>query len=63
MVAKFPGPAAAERVTREEILAAVRASGVGDLDKVAAVVLETDGSLTVISVAKEGDRSALATVR
>jgi uncharacterized membrane protein YcaP (DUF421 family) len=37
-----------ERVTREEILAVVRASGHLSLDEVRAVVLETDGSLSVI---------------
>ena len=37
-----------ERVTEEEILAAVRMSGFEDLSDRIAVVLETDGSLTVI---------------
>jgi uncharacterized membrane protein YcaP (DUF421 family) len=49
-----------ERVTRREILAAVRGSGIGDLDRVAAVVLETDGSVSVI--ADTGAASALADV-
>lgn len=39
---------AIERVTREEVLAAVRAQGIPDLSAVAAVVLETDGSFSVI---------------
>ena len=39
----------AERVTREEVLSAVRAAGVKDLGEVSAVVLEPDGSLTVLS--------------
>ncbi len=39
---------AAERVTRAEILAALRGSGVADPRQAAAVVLETDGSLSVI---------------
>lgn len=39
---------AAERVTQSEIDAAVRKSGIGRLDAVAAVVLETDGSFSVI---------------
>lgn len=52
-----------ERVIRDEVLAAVRAQGVGALDRVAAVVLETDGSFSVIPAAQAGDRSALATVR
>ncbi|MGP3696090.1 DUF421 domain-containing protein [Rhodobacter sp. NSM] len=37
-----------QRVTREEILAALRASGREDPDAVGSVVLETDGSLSVI---------------
>lgn len=38
----------AERVTRAEILAAVRSSGIHDLDRVAAVVLETDATFSVL---------------
>ena len=37
-----------ERVSRVEVEAAVRQSGYGSLKQVAAVVLETDGSLSVI---------------
>lgn len=37
-----------ERIKREEVLAALRSSGVADAAGVAAVVLETDGSLNVI---------------
>lgn len=51
-----------ERVTHEEILQAVRASGNGALEGVAAVVLETDGSMSVVLKEKAGSRSALATV-
>jgi uncharacterized membrane protein YcaP (DUF421 family) len=54
----------AERMTRDEILAAVRASGTADIGNVVAVVLETDGSLSVIADAPSGDQSgALDTVR
>ena len=42
------GAMKAERITHEEILAAVRASGAADLRDVAAVVLETDGTLSII---------------
>ncbi|NJO83764.1 MAG: DUF421 domain-containing protein [Blastochloris sp.] len=49
----------AERVTREEVLAAVRAQGVAELDAVAAVVLETDGSFAVI---KHNDEAAVTTL-
>jgi uncharacterized membrane protein YcaP (DUF421 family) len=52
-----------ERVTPEEVLAAVRAGGLGDLTSVAAVVLETDGSFTVVPIVDRGDGSALSTVR
>ena len=37
------------RVTREEVRAAVRSAGIGALGEVAAVVLETDGSFSVIA--------------
>lgn len=36
------------RLTEEEILAAIRESGRGDIEHVEAVVLETDGTLSVI---------------
>ena len=50
---------AGQRVTMSELRQAVRSSGSGDLGEVAAVVLETDGSLSVIPNAQAGDRSAL----
>jgi uncharacterized membrane protein YcaP (DUF421 family) len=50
---------ARERVSCEEVKAAVRASGAGDLAEIAAVVLETDGSLGVIATEKAGVGSAL----
>ena len=43
-----------ERVARDEVMAALRASGVADAAGVAAVVLETDGSLNVIRDAPPG---------
>ncbi|MFW2830776.1 DUF421 domain-containing protein [Sphingomonas sp. ID0503] len=48
-----------ERVTRQEVFAAVRGSGAGDLAAIAAVVLETDGSFSVIAQSRSGSRSAL----
>jgi uncharacterized membrane protein YcaP (DUF421 family) len=45
------GAMRAERITREEILAALRASGAAEPLGIAAVVLETDGSLSVIAQA------------
>ena len=38
----------AERVTRDEVLSAVRGSGSKNLSEVAAVILEPDGKLTVL---------------
>ena len=48
-----------ERVTRDELLAAVRGGGFGGLDAIAAVVLETDGSFSVIPRAQAASGSAL----
>jgi len=38
----------AQRVTESELLAAIRSAGVASLESVEAVVLETDGSLSVV---------------
>ena len=37
------------RVTCDEVRAAVRAAGIADLDDVEAVVLETDGTFSVVA--------------
>jgi uncharacterized membrane protein YcaP (DUF421 family) len=50
---------AAQRLTTAEVRQAVRSSGVGGFDQVARVVLETDGTLSVVTTSKLGDRSAL----
>lgn len=50
------------RVTEEEILAAVRGAGIPGLEDVQAVVLETDGSFSVIRQGKQASMSALANV-
>ena len=50
---------AAARLTSNEVLQAIRASGIGDVEKVVAVVLETDGSLSVIPSEQCRTRSAL----
>ncbi|MGM1029828.1 MAG: DUF421 domain-containing protein [Actinomycetota bacterium] len=50
----------AARLTEAEIRQAVRSSGTGDLADVAAVVLESNGSISVISQSRIGDGSALA---
>lgn len=52
-----------ERVSREEVTAAIRGAGFGSLDAIAAVVLETDGSFSILSKEKIGDRSAFDAVR
>ena len=51
-----------ERVTREEVQAAIRSQGLGNLDHVEAVVLETDGSFSVLSKPAEGAGSVLENV-
>jgi uncharacterized membrane protein YcaP (DUF421 family) len=51
-----------ERVSRDEVLAAVRAQGIASLSQVAAVVLETDGSFSVVRQA-DGGADTLANVR
>jgi uncharacterized membrane protein YcaP (DUF421 family) len=53
------GAMKAERVTEEEVLAGMRSQGFGKLESVGAVVLETDGSLTVTG---PGDRGATSTL-
>ena len=53
----------AQRITREEVMAALRSSGVVDAAQVAAVVLETDGTITVIGDVKhDAEEPTLATV-
>lgn len=47
-----------ERVSRDEVKAAVRGAGIGDIADVAAVILETDGSLSVIAQERAGARTA-----
>ena len=44
----------AQRISREEIDAALRASGAAGVEAAAAVVLETDGSISVIPSARQG---------
>jgi uncharacterized membrane protein YcaP (DUF421 family) len=50
---------ASVRLTRGEVLQAIRASGCGDLEMVAAVVLETDGNLSVVTAERCDTASAL----
>jgi uncharacterized membrane protein YcaP (DUF421 family) len=48
-----------QRLTEAELRQAVRSTGVGGFDHVARVVVETDGTLSVIPVGKVGDGRAL----
>ena len=53
-----------ERVVRDEILAAIRSQGISDLANVSAVVLETDGSFSVVKRSEAPtERSVLENVR
>lgn len=52
-----------ERVTREEVYAAVRDQGVASLATVDAVVLETDGSLSVVAGGGSAPPDTLRNVR
>jgi uncharacterized membrane protein YcaP (DUF421 family) len=52
----------AERVSREEVEAAVRQQGLASLEKVGVAVLETDGSLTVVPRSGLGSETALGNV-
>lgn len=52
----------AERVTREEVIAALRSQSVSRIEDAAAVVLETDGSFTVLTRGA-GDPDTLVRVR
>ncbi|WP_207459163.1 YetF domain-containing protein [Azospirillum sp. SYSU D00513] len=45
----LPAALKQERVTREEVMAVLRSQGLTGLDKVFALVLETDGSFSVLS--------------
>lgn len=51
-----------ERVTEEEIRAALRATGVASVAEVDAVILETDGSFSVLRQVPPDDAGALANV-
>lgn len=52
-----------ERVTESEIFAAVRGSGCASMSEVLAVILEADGSVSVIRKSASQDESALVDVR
>ncbi len=50
------------RVTEEEVKAAIRGAGHGAMETVEAVVLETDGSFSVVKQSGEAEHSSLAGV-
>ncbi len=50
------------RVTEDEVRAAIRSAGVNSLDNVHAVVLETDGSFSVVRPEEGGNASSLVGV-
>ncbi len=52
-----------ERISEQSLRQAVRATGVGGLESVAAVVLETNGQLSVVTAENYGSGSALAGLR
>jgi uncharacterized membrane protein YcaP (DUF421 family) len=51
-----------ERVTRDEVFSALRAKGYGDIAQASAVMLETDGSISVVGRDREPG-NALSAVR
>lgn len=48
-----------QRLTHSEVRQSIRANRLGDVADVATVILETDGTLSVVPPDKAGDRSAL----
>jgi len=52
-----------QRVTESEVRAAVRAAGIAALEHVSAVVLETDGSFSVMKNSQSASRSALEDIK
>ena len=51
------------RVTRDEVRSAVRSSGLANLDAAQAVVLETDGSLSVVKRSSQPGETSLRGVQ
>ncbi len=52
-----------QRVTEGEVLGALRTNGLAELEEAEAVILETDGSFSVIKKRKETSASALTDVK
>lgn len=58
----LPAALRAERITREEILAGLRAQGLASVAEAGAVVLETSGELSVLRQTADGPPSGLQNV-
>lgn len=58
----LPGAMRGVRITRDELLASVRQQGVASLEDLEAVVMETDGSLSVVKRSHDSPSSAMETV-
>lgn len=52
-----------ERITMEEIYVAVRKNGLTDLGQIHAIVLETTGTLSILSDQPDGDAEALSDIK
>ena len=50
------------RIPEDEVLSAVRSKGVAALEEVEAVVIETDGSISVLRAPQQGEATALRDV-
>lgn len=46
-----------ERIAKNEILQALRSQGIGSTDTVSAVILETDGTLSVLKKKADNDET------
>lgn len=55
----YPATMRRERITEDEVRAAIRGEGLASFEEVEAVVLETSGTLAVVRKARGGDASAL----
>jgi uncharacterized membrane protein YcaP (DUF421 family) len=52
-----------ERITEEEVLGSIRSHGIGGVEDVVAVVLETDGTFSVVARKDSGTSSSLSDVK
>jgi len=48
-----------QRVTNEEVRAAIRSQGISQMSEIEAVILETDGSLSILRATKQPVTTAL----